>query len=121
MAVNPKSLANLRPARPGEVRNPEGHNGATYHREAERLLDEMLAELKEGRTRAEAIIDRVMIEAEKGRPWAAKLIFERALPVAQRHQVSVEARPEPRSPLFVPTEEDERELLDALRSEGAIN
>jgi len=81
----------------------------------------MLAELKDGRTRAEAVIDRVMTEAERGRPWAAKLIFERALPVAQRHQVSVEARPEPRSPLFMPTEEEERELLDAMRASGVVN
>ena len=121
MAIHPNSLANLRPAAPGEARNPEGRNGATYRKEAERLLDEMLAELKDGRIRAEAIIDRVLTEAEKGRPWAARLIFERALPVAQRHQVSVEARLQPRSPLFIPTEEEERELLDAMRSEGVIN
>jgi hypothetical protein len=121
MPVHPNSLANLCPAAPGEARNPEGRNGATYRREAERFLDEMLAELKDGRTRAEAIIDRVMTEAEKGRPWAAKLIFERALPVAQRHQINVEARHEPRSPLLTPTEKDERELVEAIRAEGAIN
>jgi hypothetical protein len=121
VAINPKSLSNLRPVAPGEVRNPKGRNGATYRREAERLLDELLAELKDGRIRAEAIIDRVLTEAEKGRPWAARLIFERALPVAQRYQVHIEALPEPRSPLLVPTEEDERQLVEMLRAGGVVN
>ena len=38
MALHPNSLANLKPARKGEVRNPSGANGATKSRERELLL-----------------------------------------------------------------------------------
>ena len=39
---NPRSLENLDPIKPGEVRNPEGRNQYTYRRDAERRFDLLL-------------------------------------------------------------------------------
>ena len=47
MAVHPNSLANLRPAQKGEVRNPKGENGATKSWQREILLLRTLDELRQ--------------------------------------------------------------------------
>ena len=47
MAIHPNSLANLRPAKKGEVRNPRGENGATKSREREALILRTLNTLEE--------------------------------------------------------------------------
>jgi len=38
----PDRYRGLRPSRPGEVRNPEGHNQYTYRRKFERAVEELL-------------------------------------------------------------------------------
>ncbi len=47
MAIHPNSLANLRPAKKGEVRNPKGENGSTKSWQREILLLRTLSALDE--------------------------------------------------------------------------
>jgi hypothetical protein len=78
-----KALRNLIPAKPGEVRNPEGRNQFTYRREAERHLDEWC------KFHGREMVRMIANEARAGKPWAAKLILDRVLPTVERHEHSI--------------------------------
>jgi hypothetical protein len=73
----------LKPAKPGEIRNPEGRNQYTYRREAEKHLDEWCREY--GRD----LIRVICAEAKARKPWAAKLMLDRILPAVTQHEVAV--------------------------------
>lgn len=63
---NPRSLANLRPAKPGEVRNPQGRNGTELFRpaisrrvtpkDADDIVDRVKSAARDKRTR---LADRI--------------------------------------------------------------
>ena len=76
MGVTPKQLANLKPPKKGEVRNPNGRPKKLP------ALDELLANVlsaeKAGKTEAEAILIAIILKARKGNVKAAELILNRA-------------------------------------------
>jgi hypothetical protein len=74
---------NLKPCKPGEVRNPKGINQFTYRAEAEKHLAEWCEEF--GRELVRVICD----EAKRKRPWAAKLMLDRILPAVQKHEIDL--------------------------------
>jgi hypothetical protein len=106
---------NLRPIKPGEVRNPEGRNQYTARREAEKAWDELALSLKGDKRRLDLFLDKMWAEAEAGEPWAAKEVVARLLPVTTK----IELPPsEPRSQKFIPTEDEQRKLAGKFRGNG---
>lgn len=90
--ANKSHHRHLIPAKPGEVRNPKGHNQYTYRREAEAAFDKLLrswAADGSKRTRAEAIIEKAMELAEAGKPYALDQILKRILPAVEKHEHSI--------------------------------
>jgi hypothetical protein len=77
------TLENLKPIKPGEVRNPQGINQYTYRDAAEKHLEEWCVE--HGREMVRVIADA----ARAGKPWAAKLILDRVLPAVERHEHAI--------------------------------
>src|SRR5688500_10532499 len=76
MAVNPKSLKNLKPAKKGDVRNTNGKPRKLPQLDV--LLAEVLGEDKDGITAAEAILKVLRAKAAKGDIRAAEMLFDRA-------------------------------------------
>jgi hypothetical protein len=87
---NPKSLANLKPVKPGEVRNPLGVNrkrpySDRYYAQSEELLSASedgreilrLLKLPETATWADAAVRRLMREALKGNIAAIREMADR--------------------------------------------
>ena len=72
---HPNSRANLRPIKPGEVRNPSGRPRQV----ATKLLREMAAETRAGATqsRLSAIVDQLLSKAEAGDLDAIKIVLDR--------------------------------------------
>lgn len=82
MKPNPKSLANLRPAKPGEVRNPKGINNRSM--EAHNMLMSVLMEIapgdkSDGKTNLELIIRGLVAAAVGKEPWAVHEVLDRGL------------------------------------------
>jgi hypothetical protein len=75
MAVNQKSIKNLRPARKGEVRNP--HGAPKKLPELETLMAKVMGEEKGGITAMEAIISALRLKASKGDVRAAEVLLNR--------------------------------------------
>ena len=86
------SLANLRPARPGEVRNPAGRNGYSTNRLAKDELHRLLTQAAEhGVSRLTAILERLITSAEAGKPWAIAMLLDRLVPKIEHHEHSIAA------------------------------
>lgn len=85
MPVNPKSLENLQPAKPGEVRNPDGRGKGTlnFKTRARWLLDatEEITHPVTGEKITISVTDQIDVQliraARKGEPWAIKEVFDR--------------------------------------------
>jgi len=76
---------NLKPIKPGEVRNPAGANQYTYRADAERHLDRWCKQ--HGRE----LIERLLEDAKQGKGYAMKLALDRILPAVTRHEVEIPA------------------------------
>ncbi len=86
MAVHPNSLANLKPNRGGcPGPNPEGRNQWTYRRKALEALDKRISK------NVDEAVDPVWDALLAGEPWACKLVWDRILPVVQKHEVELPA------------------------------
>lgn len=75
MAINPKSLKNLRPPVKGEIRNPKGR--PTKLPDLDILMAEVLGEEKDGKTAAQAILAALRAKAAKGDIRAAEVLLNR--------------------------------------------
>lgn len=80
--VNPKSLANLVPAKKGEVRNPKGINNRSM--EAYNTLMGVLMEIAPGeesggKTNLELIIRGLVAAAVAKQPWAVHEVLDRGM------------------------------------------
>jgi len=105
---------------PGSRLNPDGKQGETYRQKAEKQLARLLqVELKDGRSASEHLIERLIDEARAGAPWAMRLALERILPAVQKHEHAVAA--EPRSPKFVPTEEEQKKIAAIAEGGGHLH
>jgi len=79
-----KSLANLRPQRAGEPgHNRTGKNQWTLQNAALKALEER------GRENPEDLVEPVWRAHLRGKPWACRLVWERALPAVQRHDIDL--------------------------------
>ena len=76
MAINPKSLKNLKPAKKGEVRNPKGAKPKIPA--LDDLLAKVLGDEQNGLTAAEAILKALRGKAIKGDIRAAEVLLDRA-------------------------------------------
>lgn len=76
MPVSKKSLANLKPAKKGEVRNP--HGAPRRIPSIDKLLAEVLGEETNGTTAAQSILMALMAKAAKGDVRAAEALLDRA-------------------------------------------
>lgn len=76
MAVNPRSLQNLKPPKKGEVRNPKGAKKKLP--ELDSLLADVLGEQKDGIEAAKAILMALRAKATKGDVRAAEVLLDRA-------------------------------------------
>ena len=73
--TNPNSLANLRPAKKGDIRNPNGYNG---NMKLTTILKEALEkEASPGKTHADIIMESIIRECKRGNPALIKEIFDR--------------------------------------------
>lgn len=83
---NPKFL---KPAKPGEVRNPKGINQYTYRAEAEAYFAKVLREIDKGsgKRNLEVILDGLveLAKTKRGR-HALDRVLERMLPAIQKHE-----------------------------------
>jgi hypothetical protein len=75
MAVTDKQKANLKPAKKGEVRNPNGRPPKLPDLDA--LGAKLLSEEKNGLTLMEAIIRAMAVKATKGDVRAAEALLDR--------------------------------------------
>ncbi len=116
---------NLRPCKPGEVRNPKGINGATKLRETAEALFTAQAQkrIREGDgetiSQLEAWMASVWERARDGKaPHLDKLIAERVLPAIQHIEVSDKReRPAP----SIPADHKRLgEVADVLRDVGVL-
>jgi len=90
---NPNSLANLKPAKPGEVRNPKGLNQFTYRQDAEttfaRLLDRVDPSSRDGQTISQTILENLVMMARGRDRWAIDRVLERILPKVDKVEATV--------------------------------
>ena len=75
--------ANVKPVKPGEVRNPSGINGYTYRADAERDL------AKWCKKHGTELIERLLNDAKKGKAYALKLALDRILPAVHEHELRI--------------------------------
>ena len=63
--------------KPGEVRNPLGHNQYTYRDDAKKAFAEL------AKSNADDFLEKVFDLAKDGESWAAKLVWEEILPAVK--------------------------------------
>lgn len=89
MAQSPRSLANLKPLKPGQVLNPEGHNQYTCQREAFLAFNEAAKEARGDKTKMRAFVDAAWEMAMEGKEPGFSFIGKRVLPYVEQHDISV--------------------------------
>jgi hypothetical protein len=90
--ANPRGTPeNLRPAKPGEVRNPEGHNQYTCQRAAIKAFNRLAKEVEGDETRMVQFLRALWADAISGKPCAVEQLAKRLLPIAEKHDVSLTA------------------------------
>jgi hypothetical protein len=77
------NTSGLRPAKPGDVRNPKGLNQYTYRADAEKHLDDWCKKY------GKELIERLLEDAKSGKGYAMHLALDRILPAVQKHDVKV--------------------------------
>ncbi len=89
MAVTKKQLANLIPAKKGEVRNPYG--APRKLPDLDLLMAEILGEEKDGKTAAQAILAALRAKASRGDIRAAEVLLNRGYGMPkQKTELSVD-------------------------------
>lgn len=78
-------VENLRPIKPGEVRNPKGINGRAQREAFVAWADETDPEAKDGQTRIAAVREAIFKKAKKGGDQAQKLFLEQYQGRARQH------------------------------------
>ena len=74
--------SNLKPAKPGEVRNPRGINQYTYRDEAKRDLQAWC------KTHGKDFVEALAAKALDGEGWAAQLLWKELLPPESKHELA---------------------------------
>ena len=83
MTATEKQIANLKPAAPGEVRNPKGVNQFSYRQDAEKHLAEWCEKY------GQDLIDKLCDDARDGNRHMMKLALERILPAVKEVDLRV--------------------------------
>jgi len=78
-------IENLRPIKPGEVRNPKGINGRAQREAFVAWADEADPDGKKGETRVAAVREAIFQKAKKGGDQAQKLFLEQYQGRARQH------------------------------------
>jgi len=87
MAAHHNSIKNLRPAKPGDVRNPKGHNQYTYRKDFEKHIDDLCREMVNNKEPRAKVLARKALElAEEGDSRALTEVLARMWPKTERHE-----------------------------------
>lgn len=112
---HPNTLAALRPASKGEVRNPRGINGHSYRESFEKEIDRLLAAesaTKPGRSRGQALAELVLAEAEEGSDKAIALVMRRVWPEVRHLKITPD--PPPARPDLSGLTDDELRVMQGI-------
>lgn len=110
MTLREKRIANLKPIRPGEVRNAKGINGRAQREAFVAWANEADPEAKDGQTRVAAVREAIFRKAKKGGDQAQKLFLEQYQGRARQH---VQVTGENDGPVRI-TYDDVRTKLDGV-------
>jgi hypothetical protein len=85
---NPENL--MPPPKPGEVRNPKGHNQYTYRRVFEDAVEKLLVEKHKetGKTYAQILAERALELADKGDTKTLSEVLSRVWPKVSKHELA---------------------------------
>lgn len=100
MAVTKKQLENLKPAKKGDVRNPNGRPRKLP--DLNILLAEVLGEEKDGKTAAEAILAALRAKASRGDIRAAEVLLNRGYGLPKQ---KIEHSGDPEAPVIFKLDE----------------
>jgi len=82
-------LGNLIPPKPGEVRNPKGHNQYTYRRTFEGQIEALLKSKNQcGESNSELIANKAIELAKNGDKIAFGEVLKRLWPATEKHEVT---------------------------------
>lgn len=80
---DPRSLANLKPAKPGDIRNPKGVNQYSYKEDGERDFAEL------AKKRFRRMMERMFERAEEDSTADAREILARIVPIEKRLDLNI--------------------------------